>query len=119
MTRLGGGLELGASLELGIWDLELLRGGSAALRARTRVKARGRRIALHRPLGHPLDGEAGDLAGILQIEFFLDVGSVRLNRFHTHIQTSGDFFGALAFGNELQRLALARRQHVKGTGISG
>src|SRR5579875_295393 len=48
----------------------------------------------------------------MQIEFFHDLAAMRVHRIHAEIQPGGDLFVGLAFGDQLQHLALAVGEQI-------
>src|SRR5437868_7059517 len=51
--------------------------------------------------------ESGNIA---DVELRHEAGAMRLDRLHAHLEDAGDLLGALAFGDQLQDLALPARE---------
>jgi hypothetical protein len=60
--------------------------------------------------------EAGD---IINAESILQLRPVCFDSFHADSKGKGNFLGAVAFSDELERFALARRELVKRSGLKG
>src|SRR5208337_539507 len=56
----------------------------------------------HGLLIDPLHGKAGQLAGGLKVELFLDMGAVGLDGLRAEVQLAGDLLDALALADELE-----------------
>jgi hypothetical protein len=56
------------------------------------------------------DGVSHELTYGVHFQFAHDIGSMRLGCFHADVQSDGDFFAALAFGQKLNDLPFARTQ---------
>src|SRR5438105_15584369 len=59
-----------------------------------------------------LDGVAHQPGDLVDVELLHDPVAVRLCGLEADVEKSRDRFGGLAFGNQLQDLALARRKRV-------
>jgi hypothetical protein len=57
--------------------------------------------------GHPLDGEACDLPRVLQIQLFLNVAPMRLDRLRAEVQRLRDCFDFLSRPDHLEHFQLA------------
>ena len=64
---------------------------------------------LHPALSQPLHSEPRDLARVLQLQFFFDVGAMRLHRFRTNAERLRNFAHFVSFADQFEDFEFAIR----------
>jgi hypothetical protein len=67
--------------------------------------------------GAELYGEAHQPGDIVYIESLHQLGAMSLDRLDAEVETAGDIFGGVAFGDELENFSLAGSELIERPGL--